>query len=145
MLEMWEEALRQLREKVGKQNFETWIKPIHMQSITGDGIVLGVPNKFFRDWLSEHYFPQISEVLESLTHKALKISLTINNQSPVARPEKVPRADKKEEREPHPKSPSRANNLVPKYTFENFVVGASNQFAHAASNSRSAISRDQKQ
>ena len=136
MLEMWEEALRQLREKIGKQNFETWIKPIRIDSITGDSIVLGVPNKFFRDWLSEHYFPQISEVLETLTHKELKISLAINNQSnqsSVARAEKGPRPDKKEEREPNTKHSSRANNLVPKYTFENFVVGASNQFAHAAS------------
>src|SRR5688572_33356003 len=125
MLEMWEEALRQLRENIGKQNFETWIKPIHINSITGDGIVLGVPNKFFRDWLSGHYFSQISEVLESLTHKELKISLTINNQSPVARPENVPRADNKEEREPHPKSPSRASNPDPKYTSENSVAAAS--------------------
>jgi chromosomal replication initiator protein len=119
MLAMWEEALRQLREKVGKQNFETWIKPIHVHSITGDGIVLTVPNKFFRDWLSEHYYLQITEVLESLTHKDLKISLAINSQSASARPEKAPRSDKKEERELYP--------------FENFVVGASNQFAHAAS------------
>src|SRR5688500_4630427 len=105
MLEMWEEALRQLREKIGKQNFETWIKPIHINSMTDEGIVLGVPNKFFRDWLSEHYFSQISQVLESLTHEDLKISLTINNQSPTTRSEKLHRVDKKEEREPHSKLP----------------------------------------
>jgi chromosomal replication initiator protein len=133
MVEMWEEALRQLKEKLGKQNFETWIKPIHITSLTDNGIMLGVPNKFFRDWLSEHYFAQISEVLESLTHKDLKISLTINHQPSITQADKVNKADKKEERESQPKHPSRANNLVPKYTFENFVVGASNQFAHAAS------------
>ena len=133
MVEMWEEALRQLKEKLGKQNFETWIKPIHITSLTDNGVMLGVPNKFFRDWLSEHYFAQISEVLESLTHKDLKISLTINHQPAITQAEKVNKADKKEERESQPKHPSRTNNLVPKYTFENFVVGASNQFAHAAS------------
>ena len=132
MAEMWEEALRQLKEKLGPQNFETWIKPIHISSLTADGVVLGVPNKFFRDWLSEHYFAQITEILESLTHNDFKISLAVN-QTPTARPEKVNKVDKKEEREPQSKHPSRANNLVPKYTFENFVVGASNQFAHAAS------------
>src|SRR5687767_11133898 len=99
MVEMWEEALRQLKEKLGKQNFETWIKPIHITSMTADGVVLGVPNKFFRDWLSEHYFAQISRVLESLTHHDLKISLIINNQPPTTRPEKMHKIDKKEERE----------------------------------------------
>src|ERR687897_967109 len=112
MVEMWEEALRQLKEKLGKQNFDTWIKPIHFSSITTGGGVLGVPNKIFRDWLSEHYFAQISEVLESLTHKDLKISLTINHQTPTTQPEKINKPDRKEEREPQSKHPSRANNLV---------------------------------
>ena len=133
MVEMWEEAVRQLKEKLGNQNFETWIKPIHIHSISADGVVLGVPNKFFRDWLNEHYFAQIGEILKSLTHKNLKISLAIDHQTPTAQREKINKIDKKEEREQQSKHPPRANNLVPKYTFENFVVGASNQFAHAAS------------
>ncbi|MEX0804995.1 MAG: chromosomal replication initiator protein DnaA [Candidatus Binatia bacterium] len=133
MIELWEEALRQLRERLGKQNFETWIQPIHIDAITDDGVVLGVPNKFFRDWLTEHYFAQISEVLESLTRNAVKISLTINNQpQPKTRLEKVQKSEKKDIREQQTKV-QRSNNLIPKYTFENFVVGASNQFAHAAS------------
>ena len=133
MVEMWEEAVRQLKEKLGNQNFETWIKPIHIHSISADGVVLGVPNKFFRDWLNEHYFAQIDEILKSLTHKDLKISLAIDHQTPTAQREKINKIDKKEEREQQSKHPPRANNLVPKYTFENFVVGTSNQFAHAAS------------
>ena len=131
MVELWEEALRQLRERLGKQNFETWIQPIHIDAMTDDGVILGVPNKFFRDWLTEHYFAQISEVLESLTQNAVKISLTINSQpQPKSRLEKVQKSEKKDLRE---QQTQRSNNLIPKYTFENFVVGASNQFAHAAS------------
>ena len=130
MVELWEEALRQLSEKIGKQNFETWIKPVSVASLSGHRIVLGVPNKFFRDWLTEHYLAQIIEVLQSLIHHDVKVSLEVSNHTqPKSRAEK---SGKKEEREPV-KTPQRSNNLVHKYTFENFVVGASNQFAHAAS------------
>jgi chromosomal replication initiator protein len=129
MVELWEEALRQLREKIGKQNFDTWIKPIHFLSQSADGISLEVPNKFFRDWLTEHYFNQIIDVLKSLLDHKVKVSLTVNSRlQPETYNEKSLRKERHDELRPQ-----RANNLILKYTFENFVVGASNQFAHAAS------------
>ncbi|HXG51886.1 MAG TPA: chromosomal replication initiator protein DnaA [candidate division Zixibacteria bacterium] len=128
-MELWEKALVHLREKLGKQNFETWIKPVRAESINDDTLVLEVPNKFFRDWLSEHYLSQIAAVLSALSHKQIRVSLAVNNR---VQPKEAPaRAQKKEE--PEPPRGQRFNNLIPKYTFENFVIGASNQFAHAAS------------
>lgn len=133
MVELWQEALRQLEGRIGKQNFETWIKPVHIDAISETRVILAVPNKFFRDWLAEHYFREISEVLTSLTHSGLQISLAVEDQSQTKpRTEKTHKPEKKNEREQAAK-PQRPNNLVPKYTFENFVIGASNQFAHAAS------------
>ena len=87
-----------------------------------------VPNKFFRDWLVEHFLGSIHESLSQLAHRSMKISLSVNQklQTVSAVPEK------RTERE-SPRVPTRVNNLIPKYNFENFVVGASNQFAHAAS------------
>mgnify|MGYP006195889405 CR=1 FL=1 len=67
MVELWEEALRQLKERVGKQSFETWIQPIKIDAMTADSVVLGVPNKFFRDWLTEHYFTGESVYNDALT------------------------------------------------------------------------------
>ena len=129
MGELWEEALRQLREMIGKQSFDTWIKPIHFVSLTNGGISLEVPNKFFRDWLTEHYLDQIIEVLKSLLQHKVKISVTVDNRPQTSfRPETFARKDDRN----HSKA-QRSANLIPKYTFENFVVGASNQFAHAAS------------
>ncbi|MEK6613501.1 MAG: DnaA/Hda family protein, partial [Candidatus Binatota bacterium] len=126
MDELWEEALGQLREKLGKQNFETWIQPIRMRARDGTEITLEVPNKFFRDWLMEHFLTSIQETLSILSQQNVKLSVTVNQQLQKSRA-----LEKKPERE-KPK-PSRVNNLIPKYNFENFVVGASNQFAHAAS------------
>lgn len=128
MEELWQGVLEQLRERLGNQNFETWIRPIRVKETSSEEINLEVPNKFFRDWLVEHFLGSIHESLAQLAHRSMKISLSVNQklQSVSATPEK------RAEREP-PRAPLRVNNLIPKYNFENFVVGASNQFAHAAS------------
>ena len=99
-----------------------------MKETSGEEISLEVPNKFFRDWLVEHFLGSIHESLSQLAHRSMKISLSVNQklQTVSAVPEK------RTERE-SPRVPTRVNNLIPKYNFENFVVGASNQFAHAAS------------
>ncbi|MBI2539048.1 MAG: chromosomal replication initiator protein DnaA, partial [Deltaproteobacteria bacterium] len=55
MDELWEEALKRLRDQLGKQKFEPWIKPIRVRERRGAEIDLDVPNKFFRDWLLEHF------------------------------------------------------------------------------------------
>src|SRR3954464_4130485 len=130
MSQIWQEALEQLRERLGQQNFETWIRPIRVRETTEDEIFLEVPNKFFRDWLNEHFLRAIHETLSTAAHRELKVSLAVNQklQAPAA----VSSVERRPEREP-PKALPRLNNLIPKYTFENFVVGASNQFAHAAS------------
>jgi chromosomal replication initiator protein len=129
MDELWREALEEIRKRVGKQNFEAWIKPLHFESRTKNEIRLDVPNKFFRDWLSEHFLELIEQVAGSIAHHPVKVCLNVNQQLPSEPPaEKIERKEEREKDKQH-----RANNLIAKYTFENFVVGASNQFAHAAS------------
>jgi chromosomal replication initiator protein len=128
MAGLWEEALLKLGERIGKQNFDTWIKPLRYKSFHDREIRLEVPNKFFRDWLTEHYLEEITAVLKSLAQREMKIYLSINHQLQAKTSSETTERNQKEA----PKA-QRANNLVPKYTFENFVVGGSNQFAHAAS------------
>lgn len=123
---LWEEVLRQLRGKLGKQNFDTWISPVHLRGLDRGEIKLDVPNKFFRDWLHEHYLSMIEETVNALSQQPLKVVIGVNQQLPAGM-----QAEKTDARE-RQKS-QRPSNLIPKYTFDNFVVGASNQFAHAAS------------
>jgi chromosomal replication initiator protein len=127
--ELWHKALKQLRERIGDKNFETWIEPIKLIGGQKNEITLAVPNKFFRDWLTEHFVSQMEDVLSSLSDQSITVLLKIDNQMQTQ--ETVEKGDKKEDRERA--KPQRTNNLIPKYTFENFVIGASNQFAHAAS------------
>ncbi|OGP18873.1 MAG: chromosomal replication initiation protein DnaA [Deltaproteobacteria bacterium GWA2_57_13] len=126
MDEFWEGALKELKERIGRQNFDTWIKPIRAREPTRGEFLLEVPNKFFRDWVAEHFLTEIRETLAFVSRQTVKVTLSVN-QELQPQPEVEKREDKERAR------PKRFNNLMPKYNFENFVVGASNQFAHAAS------------
>jgi len=127
MPELWTQAVAEIKERIGRQNYETWIKPIGFISRNKNEICLDVPNKFFRDWLTEHYLIQIQDILSTLAKHDVKVVFEINEKT--NRQANAEKGVKREERERVQKSNS---NLVPKYTFQNFVVGASNQFAHAA-------------
>jgi chromosomal replication initiator protein len=127
MPELWTQAVAEIKERIGRQNYETWIKPIGFVSRNKNEICLDVPNKFFRDWLTEHYLAQIQDILGTLAKHDVKVVFEINEKT--NRQANAEKAAKREERERVQKSNT---NLIPKYTFQNFVVGASNQFAHAA-------------
>ena len=130
MGELWAEALTEIKDRIGKQNFEAWIKPVRFILKSKNEIVLEVPNKFFREWLTEHYLHEIETVLSSISKNDVVVTFEINSKLEHQAP--AGKLDKKPEKEPE--APARNNkNLVQKYTFENFVIGASNQFAHAAS------------
>jgi chromosomal replication initiator protein len=128
MGELWAAALGDIKEQIGKQNFDTWIKPVRFLTRNKNEITLEVPNKFFRDWLTENYLTQIESILAESANQEIRILFSINQKS--ERRDGAVKNLKKEEKEGE--KPQRNNNLVPKYTFENFVIGASNQFAHAA-------------
>ncbi len=128
MPELWNQALIEVRQRIGQQNYETWIKPIRFASRSKGEINLEVPNKFFRDWLTEHYLIQIEDVLSSLANDRLRVVFEINEK--LESRSTGDRSVKKEEKERE--RPPRNTKLIPKYTFDNFVIGTSNQFAHAA-------------
>lgn len=125
---LWQRALPELREELGKQNFETWVKPIRFSEHKGNEVRLDVPSKFFRDWLTDHFVEPMERVLTALACHEVKVHLTVDEQL------QTKTVSARVERRIDRDQPQRANNnLIPKYTFDNFVVGASNQFAHAAS------------
>ena len=129
MAELWQEALAHLKDQLGKQNYETWIQPIVFVSRDKSCVYLNVPNKFFRDWLTEHYLTRIEEVLSKVAQQKMAVSLDVKQESQIKTI-----ADKKVGKDEREREKSRrTSNLIPRYTFENFVIGASNQFAHAAS------------
>ncbi|MGB9627017.1 MAG: chromosomal replication initiator protein DnaA [Thermodesulfobacteriota bacterium] len=128
MQELWSKAVDSLKERVGQQNFEIWIKPIHFVSIQGEVVELEVPNRFFKEWVSEHYSLQIKEALTSVIQKPCQLQFRIKNDQPQERDFFQPEPMYLESMMSQPFQ----NLFNPKYTFDNFVVGAGNQFANAA-------------
>ena len=129
MPELWTRGLAEIMERIDRQNFETWIKPIRFVSRNKNEIILDVPNKFFRDWVAEHYLRQIESLLSTIATHEVKVVFQVNEK--LEGRANLDKAFKKEEKDPA-RPPQRINHLVAKYTFANFVIGTSNQFAHAA-------------
>ncbi len=127
MESFWNESVKIIKEKVRQQNFETWIKPIKFVGLEGNNILLGVPNKFFKDWLVENYVTLISNSLSEVSGTDVEIKFVVNKSEETDAPHDV------SERYPVKSNPVRLHSsLNLNYTFERFVVGSSNQFAHAA-------------
>ena len=126
---LWKSCLSQLSKKVKKHSFHTWLKPTQAEVVDNHSFAILVPNQFAADWIEERYHQTISEALAEVSAKEWQFGLKIRKPSfqtemfsPVIE---------------EPKGPSRhqlqrATKLNPRYLFENFVVGDSNEFAYAA-------------
>ena len=129
MKDIWPEVVAILRERLGKQNFESWIKPLHVTSPSRNEFVLQAPNKLHCEWLKEHFIATIEDTAAAIVGHEVTVTLSINQNLPREEPPRPASAQTERGRE----KVHRQNNLIPQYTFEDFVIGASNQFAHAAS------------
>jgi chromosomal replication initiator protein len=129
MENLWSRVTDSLKERVGQQNFDIWIKPISFVSLNEESVELEVPNRFFREWINEHYASHIQETFSRLTEQSCTLHFRIKNEKGGRMELPARRAAKKE----GPIAVPFPTLFNPRYTFENFVVGASNQFANAAS------------
>ena len=129
--DLWNTTLVNIENKISKPSYETWLKSTKAHTLQGDTLTVTAPNEFARDWLEERYSQLISGILYDITGEELSVKFIIpQNQSeeeinlPV--PPKKFRRDEEQTELP-------LNMLNPKYTFDTFVIGSGNRFAHAAS------------
>jgi chromosomal replication initiator protein len=127
---IWAESTDIIKEKVSQQNFDTWIRPIRISSIEENNIYLSVPNRFFKEWLVENYLPVINNALSGLMGTLVNINFVVTK-GDVSAPE-IPPQEKKNKTKKGPTARRLHPSLNPNYNFERFIVGPSNQFAHAA-------------
>jgi chromosomal replication initiator protein len=131
---IWDEACKQLKGILLGDIYDRWIAVIRCQKVSGNTMQLAVANDFYKDWLEENYFPMIRKAVMVVSGKEMDILLEVDSSCFSA-------AKNEPEPEAHPpislpslgfgqKKPN--HNLNPNYTFDAFVVGDSNQFAHAA-------------
>ena len=127
----WDEALEYIQQKVPKQVFDTWFLPVQFDRVENSTVYVGVPNKFFGEWLDTHYGALLTEAVAIAgAGEPLTVAFVVREKT-TAPPTELQPAMQQGRSQPQPK-PRRGILLNPKYTFRNFVVGAGNQFAHAA-------------
>ncbi len=128
---LWDDALVSIELSITPANFKTWFRDTHIVTLEDGTITLGVPSVFVRDWLSDKFQSMILKTLRELTPHVRSIEYTV-----------VQRSDRKHESSKtqtvNAALPleeyyiNKNDNLNPKYTFENFVVGPFNALAHTA-------------
>lgn len=131
--DLWDKALLEMEAKVSKPSFDTWLKATKAEMIQDDTITITAPNEFARDWLENRYIKFIAETLQDITGAELKVKIVIPHNVEEEEEEIVEKIPKAEQEVISTNDPIPKNMLNPKYTFNTFVIGAGNRFAHAAS------------
>ncbi len=142
---IWQTALYEIEKKLNKPSFETWIKPTKPVAIKDSILFLKVPNDFSRDFIESRYSNLINKTLEDVCDLNLSVKFVISDSSESV-DEEEDFWEESSEQEYVIKSNQKENNsfssekyknnnfwLNPKYSFETFVIGNGNRFAHAAS------------
>lgn len=130
--ELWSSTLLVIKEKVSKPSFDTWLKNTKADRITDDTLIVSAPNEFARDWLENRYTDLISDAIFEVTGAKLKTKFIIpETQRNVE--ESIQTAQKAIKITDNANQESSKTMLNDKYTFNTFVIGSGNRFAHAAS------------
>ena len=131
-MNLWDEILARIETKVNRHSFYTWFRPTTFVSDERSSITVRVPNALFKDWLTKHYAGVISESTAELKRPDLIIHFVSD---PVTDGIVIPLSTEEAaavETGPPPTTQPGPAGLNPRYTFDTFIVGSSNQFAHAA-------------
>ena len=127
---VWEEILLLIENRMSKQGYDTWFSQTKLLSIDGNRLLIEVPSKFHRDWIKEHHWSNFCEVIREVTKREdMEIEFFVQPQQV----KKAVRQSKEENKNKITEGREEKISLFEKkYTFSTFVVGPSNQFAHAA-------------
>jgi chromosomal replication initiator protein len=129
MKDVWEKSLTLIETQINKHSFDMWFKPLQYMNFENNSFIVSAPNKLFGEMIQNHYQGQLNKNIENLTqNKEIKVVFVIDDDEKTGDKEEktaVPerRVDKNK----------RKIGLNAKHVFQSFVVGSSNQFAHAAS------------
>ncbi|MGL5381549.1 chromosomal replication initiator protein DnaA [Clostridium sp.] len=131
---LWEKTLNIIKGEMSEVSFNTWIKSCEPISISSNTIRISVPNSFTQDILEKRYKDLVVNSIEAACSKLYSVEFLI--ESDIKEEEEVQKEQLNEKKENKPTLNVNADvssTLNPKYTFDSFVIGNSNRFAHAAS------------
>jgi chromosomal replication initiator protein len=132
-MNLWEQILARVETKVNRHSFYTWFKPTSFIAENSAVVTVRVPNPLFKDWLTKHYSGVISEALVEVRKGNLNVDFVAEGPADITTIPLSPEEAIAFEAAPPPEQVTAGSaGLNPRYTFDSFIVGSSNQFAHAA-------------
>lgn len=133
----WQVVYNRLEEVFGATTFQSWLEPLSFKEFFSGRLVIAVPSRFMRDWVQDQCGPQILALLQERNTHILAIDLVVDNAprpSLIERPPLVSAPTQFQDLPPVEDDIQElmGSRLDPRYTFDNFVVGRSNELAYAA-------------
>jgi chromosomal replication initiator protein len=122
----WDKVLQHMERRVNPHSFATWFRPTRQEGTENGKLIVRVPTRLFRKRLSETYGEMLNAVLAEVGMPQTRVEFVCTEPDPAPAPPGGPVVQAKLDFD------SVDHQLNPRYTFESFVVGGSNQFAHAA-------------
>ncbi|HLE77339.1 MAG TPA: chromosomal replication initiator protein DnaA [bacterium] len=119
--QVWQEALRRIESRLSKPSYESFVKAMAPVTLTEEVFVFAVPSRLAKEWVETRYAGLIHGALREVLARNVTIQVTVAEESLPAAPAALPA-----------QRPSEGLPLSPKYTFDTFVIGSGNRFAHAA-------------
>jgi len=124
--DLWARLLDSLARTLPTPVLDNWVRPCRLAAVEGDHLRIGAPNKFSRDWLAQNYLDALHQAARECLGGHPRITLTVDSDGSPAAAAPTPRLERA------PGGGGTVDGLNPRYTFDAFVVGSSNQFAQAA-------------
>jgi chromosomal replication initiator protein len=119
---LWTEVSGRLKGALNDTTYGTWFGDVSSQELTDEAFVLSVPNDFTREWIEGHFLDLIGAAVRDAAGAERQIQLAVEQEVEPAGPMT----------KESPATPRPAFDMSQKYTFDSFVIGSSNRFAHAA-------------
>lgn len=126
----WQQILAIIQAKVSKPSFDTWLKSTKAAVFTDSQVVICAPNNFAKEWLETRYARMIASTIFDFLGKQVEVSIKVEDEasiSSIAPPQPAPKPVPPVQEEPL------SHMMNSRYTFDTFVIGSGNRFAHAAS------------
>ena len=132
----WSAIQTQMKNKLGSEIYESWLKKINFLEEFNNYILLSVPTRFIRDWITSRYLDQILQIIKNYKKDIVRIEFKIVDQQSIKKEEKIQNTNNFESKENVSfikDSYLQYNRIDPNKRFDNFLTGSSNKLAYEAS------------
>ena len=127
-IDSWEQISKRIRERVSSDGFDRWFSGVRIAALSSDTVTLSVPNPIHQFFIESNYLPIVKESVYATLPSVTHVEFTSSNEVEIA-----PRPAAPSPKAPREKAPATlAGAMNPRNTFDAFVVGSNNEFAHSA-------------